>query len=462
MGQEQKVEKRKEYYSLCTWYESSLEYRLGELVIDAMKHPIRLAGLPFRMYKAWKNPNKKCEEICAVDRNVIEFHDFKAVKAALLKAEQERISIVIPVYNACSVFRECIQSIMENTIVPYQILVVNDSSTEKELLDYLNTLKENKNVTIINNEQNRGFVHSVNVGLQACKSDAVLLNSDTIVTPRWLYKLMVAAYSAQDIMTVTPVSNAAGAFSVPKMCQANEVPEGYSIQDMAQIVERQQGGCYEAVPTGNGFCMYVKRKAVEMVGLLDEETYGRGYCEENDFCMRLYREGYRNIVCGNTYIFHKCSVSFKKEKQKLLKQHLKILYGKYPEYRYLVEKAFNSAKMHQMRNDIQQRITEWKEYRDITERILYVCEAGEQITAKDAVFVLNILSDRIELCQRKEDFFNIIQIFDDEEEWENIFFSVCYQLRIDKLCIHRSNRYMQTALEVAKWLQIHVEELELV
>ena len=41
-----------------------------------------------------------------------------------------------------------------------------------------------------------------------------------------------------------------------------------------------------AVPTTVGFCLYVRRAALDQIGGFDAEAFGRGYGEENDFCMR--------------------------------------------------------------------------------------------------------------------------------------------------------------------------------
>ena len=59
------------------------------------------------------------------------------------------------------------------------------------------------------------------------------------------------------------------------------------------------------IPTAHGFCMYIKREAIDDLGLFDEETFGKGYGEENDFSYRCLQAGYRHLLCDNTYILHK-------------------------------------------------------------------------------------------------------------------------------------------------------------
>src|SRR3546814_16309874 len=50
------------------------------------------------------------------------------------------------------------------------------------------------------------------------------------------------------------------------------------------------------VPTGNGFCMYIRRAMLEDVGLFDEQAFPVGYGEENDLCMRAIDAGWHHLV----------------------------------------------------------------------------------------------------------------------------------------------------------------------
>ena len=86
--------------------------------------------------------------------------------------------------------------------------------------------------------ENLGYVKSINKAIiEAKNNDVILLNSDTIVTNRWLNKLVIAAYSNDKIATVTAVSNSAGVFSVPNIGE-NEIPNNLTIDKMARLVKR--------------------------------------------------------------------------------------------------------------------------------------------------------------------------------------------------------------------------------
>ena len=70
-------------------------------------------------------------------------------------------------------------------------------------------------VVVIDRPDNRGFVRTVNEGLQlSLSNDAVFLNTDTVVTARWLDKMIAVAQSRPDVATVTPLTNSGTICSV--------------------------------------------------------------------------------------------------------------------------------------------------------------------------------------------------------------------------------------------------------
>ena len=67
---------------------------------------------------------------------------------------------------------------------------------------------------------------------------------------------------------------------------------------------------YPGLPTAVGFCMAISRRAIERIGRFDEATFGRGYGEENDFCLRAIAAGMRNVLCDDVYVAHVGGRSF--------------------------------------------------------------------------------------------------------------------------------------------------------
>ena len=262
------------------------------------------------------------------------------------------VSIVVPVYNGVEQVRGCVESILAETRTPFELILVDDASSDPAVADLLSNYALHGAIRVLRNQSNQGFVHSANVGMMASRHDVVLLNSDTEVSPRWLAKLIIAAYSNPKIATVTPFSNAAGAFSVPEIGVNAPIPFTFNRLKMARLTERVSSRIYPDVPTGNGFCIYIKRAVLDEMGYFDEENFGRGYGEENDFCMRARKRGWRHIIDDSLFIYHRGNSSFGEEKQKLLDQHCQTMNQLHPEYPALVRKFTRSPEINAMRDRI--------------------------------------------------------------------------------------------------------------
>src|SRR5699024_10554590 len=141
------------------------------------------------------------------------------------------------------------------------------------------TLRET-NIKILENEENIGFSATVNRGIALSdENDVILLNSDVLVTPEWVEKLIKCAYSDAGIATVTPLSNNASICSVPVSNQNNPLPDNMTLEEYAVEIERTSLKSYPSIPMAVGFCMYIKRSVIKEVGLFDSAAFGLGYGE---------------------------------------------------------------------------------------------------------------------------------------------------------------------------------------
>ncbi len=304
-----------------------------------------------------------------------EFEDHAVARVTSQLAEP--VAIVVPIYNSPDELRRCVESVFVNTRTPFQLILVDDCSPDPRIGELLAIYQARDSVRVIHSPANLGFVCSANLGMAATQHDVVLLNSDAEVTPRWLQKLTIAAYSDPAIATVTPFSNAAGAFSVPKMGVNAPIPFPFTVLKMARLTERLSARAYPTVPTGNGFCMFIKRAALEQVGGFDEENFGRGYGEENDFCMRAAQKGWRHVIDDSLFVYHRGNSSFGEEKQELLKGNRAILDRLHPSYPDLVRQFTSSPEINAMRARIGERLTQ-----DVSDlqlekpRLLYILQEG--------------------------------------------------------------------------------------
>lgn len=247
----------------------------------------------------------------------------------------KQVDIIIPIYNALDDLKICLNSLYKNTdLKRNRLVLINDCSSDLDVLPFLQQQTcADKNIIVINNESNKGFSANINIGMaQSAENDVILLNSDTVLISHWVEKLQECAYSRKEIGTVTPVSNNATLCSVPLFCEENKLPDDIDIDTAAAIVERCSFKQYPRITVANGFCMYVKREVIDLIGNFDAETFGRGYGEENDFCNRAEQAGYIHVMCDDTYIYHSGTKSFvSKEKEEYIRQHDMILNKRYPE-----------------------------------------------------------------------------------------------------------------------------------
>ncbi len=248
-----------------------------------------------------------------------------------------RLAIVIPVYRDVAITQACVASVMATRDPDRDaVVLVNDRSPDEGMYALLAWYAREAGVYLLDNAENQGFVRSVNRGIAACRQgDVLLLNSDTRVFPGVFDEMCRIAGSAPDIGTVTALSNNATIFSYPHPSLPNAALSDMDWADVAAAARETSGGVAIDVPTGHGFCMLIRREALELAGGFDE-SFGRGYGEENDFCQRVADLGFRNVAAAGAFVEHRESVSFGGEKAALMQTNMARLGRMYPEYTPLV------------------------------------------------------------------------------------------------------------------------------
>src|SRR5690606_2191249 len=129
----------------------------------------------------------------------------------------------------------------------------------------------------------------------------------------------------------TPLSNNTTICTFPDFLQDNPLPFGLSTEEVDTAFRQERLASVET-PTGIGFCMYIKRKALAEVGEFNEARFGRGYGEENDFCQRAIKAGYVNTITPNLFVFHQGGVSFAGEKNERVENANRVMNELHPRY----------------------------------------------------------------------------------------------------------------------------------
>jgi len=250
------------------------------------------------------------------------------------------VTVIVPVYRGIDDVVRCLESVTRHARsvdVAFELLVIDDASPEEEVRDYLAGFASEATgvpVMILQNAENLGFVKTVNRGLRQAPGDVIILNADTAVTAGWIDRLAAVA-ALPDVATVSPLTNHGSICTLPQSVIDAFDLEGPDprIDECAAFVAEHSLRLLPEMISGVGFCMYTTRQAVDLCGLLDEETFGLGYGEEVDFCLRATRLGLRHLVDDSTFVYHRGGGSFGDQQRERLARSSAIVDERYPFFR---------------------------------------------------------------------------------------------------------------------------------
>jgi len=230
--------------------------------------------------------------------------------------DKTKVSIIILCHNELEFTRQCIESIKKYTEIPYQLVVIDNGSTD-QTPEYLKTALREKDICI-RNFKNRSFSESNNNGIRLADGEYVLiLNNDTEVLKQgWLRNFLRASIG----MDATGAS----------MCY-NEPNKEKNIFDWKNKNVTDWGYL-------EGWCILIKKALFLEMGGFDSELFSPIYCEDADFSYRLKKLGkkfkevsvpikhYRNKTVRNTGV------------REFIPRNVKRLYSKHIDRKYQYEK----------------------------------------------------------------------------------------------------------------------------
>ncbi|MEM9704524.1 MAG: Stf0 family sulfotransferase [Pseudomonadota bacterium] len=256
------------------------------------------------------------------------------------KSEPDRVAVIVPVYDGLRSVRRCFESLLASECqTKHRIVAIFDAGPDDRIEAYLKSLADNGEIDYFENAENLGFVRTVNRGFDiAGDLDVIILNSDTQTPKGWIDRIVALAEADPSIGTITPVTSNGEICSFPNICENNSLPTGFSADVLDALFAAKADAPIIDMPTSVGFCTYISRAALNAVGPFNEDAFGRGYGEENDFSMRTAKAGFRNVQQNNLFVLHEGGVSFGSEKDERVAQAVEVVNRLHPGYDERIQK----------------------------------------------------------------------------------------------------------------------------
>jgi len=263
------------------------------------------------------NGRSKMESKWSLDAGRKQLEEIFARSEKEAKVPKDKLaSIVILTYNQLEYTKLTIDSIRKHTKARYEIIVVDNASTDGTV-EYL---KAQKDIRTIFNSENLGFPAGCNQGMEIAKGDyIVLLNNDVIVPDNWLEGLIDCADSHPTIGIVGPMSNRISGYQLEQNITYKKINR---MHDFAASYRRKNRKKWYQSPRVAGFCMLIKREVLNKIGGLDT-IFGIGNCEDDDFCLRAGLTGFKVAIAGDVFIHHFGSASFGKDGNEKYKEFIR-------------------------------------------------------------------------------------------------------------------------------------------
>ena len=220
-------------------------------------------------------------------------------------------SIVILSYNTLQYLKLCLESIRRYTEPgSYELIIVENASRDGSAEWLRQDQDRVRDMKVIFNRENVGFPKGCNQGMALASGEEILLlNSDTIVTPRWLTQLRCALYADERNGAVSCAANQVSNYQQVKT-------DGYSdfagLLSFAERFNHTDPAKWERRTMLVGFCFFLRRSVYESLGGFDER-FSPGNFEDADYSIRMLQAGYHLIFAGDTFIHHFGSASFAKK-----------------------------------------------------------------------------------------------------------------------------------------------------
>jgi len=216
-----------------------------------------------------------------------------------------KVSIIVLVRNELEYIKKCFNSLYKNTS-NYELIVVDNGAGEATK-GYLESLKQ-FDLKLIKNKENKGFPYGCNQAIKIASSDYIcFLNSDTVVTPGWLDKLMFPFRNKKDCGITGPSTSLCGG----NQCIRALTNQRYkmSVEEINAVADRLSGDCihYDVM----GFCFVTRKELFDIAGGFDYKKFKLGCTEEREWIWRAKILGKcKSYWVKDAYVHHYGHIAF--------------------------------------------------------------------------------------------------------------------------------------------------------
>ena len=217
-----------------------------------------------------------------------------------------KASVIIPNLNGAGWLRDSIESIWAQTEQDFELIVIDNGSTD-ESLEIAHSYCGNPRYHLIENSENTGFSHAVNQGIAMPKGEYMaLFNNDAFAEPNWLEELLKTAESDPKIFAVSSLMLR---YYEPEL--ADDAGDYMTILGFAckrgdgLKASRYQKPCRIFSACG-GAALY-RKSILDKIGVFDELFFA--YYEDVDLSWRANNFGYKNVYCPTAKCRHICGAT---------------------------------------------------------------------------------------------------------------------------------------------------------
>lgn len=253
-----------------------------------------------------------------------------------------KISVLMTVFNAESMLEESIKSILNQTYEDFELIIVNDGSSDNSEKIIKEISNGDRRIIFINRVQNKGRVYSLNEGLSFCTGDWIAINdADDISRPNRLKQLYDFIMDNNLIDKFGVVGSASKIIYLKEKKYKNYYVKYGNIGHKRVSKFR----IFYSMPFVHSSFIYNAKALHEIDGFSREVTAGIDYLTllkiTNQYPIYALNEILVDrYIDGNNFFLQEKMKSQSKKNEKIIHQWLKMHYKEYYGY-YCLKKVLN-------------------------------------------------------------------------------------------------------------------------